>query len=124
MEILANASAWLQTVHQQTNSRLVTYVPGGPIGVPIPNVSARVGKTEFPLEPTDGIVETWESRDFLIAVLSLGSNIPAARDYVLETVGGVTFTYEVCAPDGEQVAPFDDRFRQTYRIHTKLVSQQ
>ena len=124
MEILAAASAWLQSTHQAANSRLVSYVPGGAQGVPIPNISARIGKTEFPLQNDSNLVLTWESRDFLIQVLDLGSNVPQPRDSIIETVNGTTFTYEVAAPDGEQVAPYDDRYRQVYRIHTKLVSQQ
>lgn len=120
MEILAAASNWLQNVHQATNSRLVTYVPAG--GVAIPGLNARIGKTEFPLELEDGLVETWEARDFLIQVLDLGSTVPRSGDTIVETVAGVNYTYELTAPKGQQVAPFDDRYRQVYRIHTKAVS--
>ena len=119
MELLASASNWLQGLHQSVNSRLVTVQPTNDAGMI--NVPARIGETKWELESSDGKATTWESRDFLIAVTDIYGKPDRGWQIIEPIESGGFATYEVNAPPGEQAAPFDDRFHQIYRVHSKLI---
>ena len=86
---------------------------------------ATVGKTVFRLDAGYGVQERTESRDFLIRpadlVLAGSAVAPTEGDQIQETIGAVTFTFEVMAPGGEPCWRWTDAVQRTYRIHTKQV---
>lgn len=122
-DLLQTGSDWLQGQRHSHLSHAVTYARGAQSVA----VNATVGETDFQVTGEDGIVEAWESRDFLIRVADLalgGAAItPARGDRISETISGVTAVYEVMGPPGQPPYRYSDPFRQTFRVHTKLVSQ-
>jgi len=89
-------------------------------------VQATIGKTEFEIDDGSGVIQRFQSRDYLIqtADLQLGGHttLPVAGDRIRETVGDQTFVYEVLAPGNEPHFRYSDPFRKVLRIHTKLVA--
>lgn len=89
-------------------------------------VQATIGKTEFEIEDGSGVIQRFQSRDYLIqtADLKLGGvpTLPAAGDRIRETVGDQTLVYEVLAPGNEPHFRYSDPFRKLLRIHTKHVA--
>lgn len=84
-------------------------------------VSATVGRSVFESQDTSGIVETWESRDFILITGDLPFGEPQRGDTVVETIDGTACTYEVTAPRGTPLFHYADAFQQSVRIHTKRV---
>lgn len=90
------------------------------------SVQAAIGRTTFEVDSGTGVFESYESRDFLISAADLvWGNYhkfqPQRGDRIEEEQGGVTYVYEVMAPGREPAFRFSDTYRQTLRIHTKLV---
>ena len=79
----------------------------------------------FEVDDGYGVVQKWESRDFLILaadlILAGLQTLPQRGDRILETQAGTTYTYEVLAPGKEPPFRFSDAFRKTLRIHTKQI---
>ena len=88
-------------------------------------VVAVVGSTLFEIDTGYGVIEKTEARDYLIEAdelfLSTGRVTPAAGHRILERDGDTVHVYEVMAPGKEPAWRWSDRFRRTYRIHTKHV---
>ncbi len=126
MDLLAQGSAWLEATRKASCSSPVTYIRGNASV----QVQATIGATDFQMDNGDGLIETFQTRDYLIQsadlVLAGEEVLPARGDKIQETVadpaGGVTFTYEVLAPGSTAVWRYSDPYRTTLRIHTKLVS--
>jgi hypothetical protein len=120
VDLLEQASAWLDGQRKKYLSRPVTYSRAEAEV----EVLATVGKTTFELDASQG-VETWQSRDFLIAAADLVLDgavvLPESGDRVTETQGEQTFVYECVAPGSEPCWRYSDVYRQTLRIHTKQV---
>jgi hypothetical protein len=124
MDMLADAAAWLNSQCEANVSQTVAYARGAVSvqgGIP-----ATIGETTFTSENADGIVETWQSRDFLFTAsrLVLGGNVllPARGDRITETdANGNTFVYQVMSPGNEPHYRFSDPYRQSLRVHTKQV---
>lgn len=89
------------------------------------NLAATIGQTEFTVDDGTGVVQRIESRDFLILasdlVLSGIAQLPERGDRIEESSGTTVFVYEVTAPGPEPCWRWSDPYRQTLRIHTKLV---
>ena len=79
----------------------------------------------FQVDNGSGLIETVQSRDFLIltSYLVLGgtATLPKAGDRIKEAVGSTSYVYEVLAPGTEPAYRFSDPYRRTLRIHTKQV---
>jgi hypothetical protein len=122
MDMLRKGSEWMQKTRTRIAAQTVAYVRGA-LSV---DVSATVGTTIFRIEKSYGIREHFESRDYLIlaADLILGGNLasPQPGDHIKENMLGKIFTYEVMAPGGEPCWRYSDPYRQTFRIHTKLIA--
>jgi len=120
-DLLQDASAWLTDQLQAHASRPVTYSRDSVSA----EVNATIGKTVFETTNEFGLVERWESRDFLIPAAALvldgTATLPARGDVIRETQGATTFVYEVLAPGKEPHYRYSDTFRTLWRIHTKLV---
>lgn len=120
-DILERGSNWLEDQRVAHASRPVTYQRGAS-SVDVP---ASIGRTEFEIDNGVGILERSESRDFLVPaadlVLDGAQALPERGDRIRETIGTVTFLYEVMAPGKEPPWRYSDAYRRTLRIHTKLV---
>lgn len=122
-DLLQTACDWLTGALKANASQPVTFRRGS---ATIP-LQATLGSTEWSSEPSDGIVETWESRDFLITAADLvlnGQRIePVANDRIEQVIGGTTFVYQVLSQSAGQPFAYSDPGRGGMRIHTKLVSR-
>jgi len=89
-------------------------------------LTAVPGSTDFEVDTGD-IIETMQSRDFLILAseLILGgfATLPKRGDTIREVIGGVETTYNVRAPAGEKHFRFDDPYRKILRIFTTQTTE-
>ena len=116
-DLLKTGSDWLAEQLKTNASQPVAYSRGSATNT----VLATIGRTMFETSSDLGIVERWESRDYLIQAADLDLGEPQRGDQIRETQGATTYTYEVMAPGKEPAFRFSDPYRKTYRIHTKLV---
>jgi hypothetical protein len=113
-DMLSAGATWLAGQLASGASSSVRYYRGVDYGV----VSATIGTSRFESQGTSGVVEQWESRDFIIKAGTLPFGEPLRHDKIVETIGGVDVTYEVTSPRGVPVFHHGDAFRQTVRVHT------
>ncbi|MEI8369769.1 MAG: hypothetical protein WCJ31_15145 [Planctomycetia bacterium] len=85
-------------------------------------VLATASRSMFEVMDGSGVVERWESRDFVISAGDLPFDPPERGDLVIETVGTKVLTYQVLAPKGSEVWKWDP-FRTAMTVHTKLVGE-
>lgn len=116
-DLLENASAWLTEQRARFLSRQVVYGRGDDSV----QIAATVGTTTFDVDDGYGVVQTWQSRDYLVAAadLILGGAVtkPQRGDRITDN-GKV---YEVMTPGKEDVFKPSDQYGLTLRIHTKQV---
>lgn len=122
-DLLKTGTEWLEQKRSAHMAQTVTYQRGSDFV----EVSATVGRTLFQVEREGGIVEQWESRDFIVAtadlVLSGLTVLPAVGDRILEVGGALQFTYQVLGPNpSEPPFRYSDSYRMALRIHTKLIA--
>lgn len=121
MDLLEQASAWLETQRTKYTTRQVVY-RRGEVWVEVP---ASIGKTTFELDDGSGAMIRSESRDYLILaaelVLAGTQTLPDRGDRIIEAAGGQEFVYEVMAPGDEPHWRYSDLYRKTLRIHTRQV---
>lgn len=121
MDLLNQGSAWLQSQRKKHATREVTYRRGAAATV----VLATVGRTTFEQDNGAGILLHAQVRDYLIDTADLvlvgEASLPANGDRIEEIDAGQTFIYEVLPLGGEPCWRYSDPYRQTLRIHTKLV---
>jgi len=116
-DLLEQAAGWLGGMRAMHLSRTVTYCRGADSV----QVAATVGRTVFEIDDGYGVIEKWESRDFLIAAADLvlgGVTVTPQRGDRIADAGKV---YEVLAPGKEDVSRPSDPYGMTLRIHTKQV---
>ena len=118
-DLLASGAAWLAGQLSASASRSVRYSRGADYGT----VTATIGTSRFESQGTSGVVEQWESRDFVIKAGSLPFGEPLRHDKIVETLNGVDVTYEVTSPRGVPVFHWGDAFRQTVRVHTIATAE-
>ena len=112
--MLRTGAAWLTDRLADSAAVPVVYVRSGNQT----QLLASVGRSMFESQGSSGVVEQWESRDFLIKTSSLPYSEPLRGDHVVETYGGVDTTYEVSAPRGVPLFHYGDAYRSIVRIHT------
>lgn len=121
-DLLDTGAAWLEGQRVKHMTRTAQYCRGADSA----EVKATVGRTVFEVDDGRGVLEKWESRDFLVAAAELvlaGSPVlPARGDRVRETQGGKVYVYEVMAPGAEPCWRYSDAYRGTLRVHTKHVA--
>ena len=119
--LLEQGASWLADQLKTHASTEVIYQRG----VNQVAVQATIGKTEFEIDDGSGVIQRFQSRDYLIqtADLMLGGapTLPVAGDRIREAVGDQTFVYEVLAPGNEPHFRYSDPFRKVLRIHGKHV---
>ena len=116
-DLLEKASAWLGKMRSEHLARQVTYSRGASSV----EVAATLGQTTFEVQDAYGVVEKWESRDFLVTaadLVLLGAAVTPQRGDRITDGGKV---YEVLAPGKEDVYRLSDPYGVTLRIHTKQV---
>jgi hypothetical protein len=118
-DLLASGAAWLAGQLSASASRSVRYSRGADYGT----VSATIGTSRFESQGTSGVVEQWESRDFVIKAGTLPFGEPLRHDKIVDTINGVDITYEVTSPRGVPVFHYGDAFRQTVRVHTIATAE-
>jgi len=118
-DILAGSSAWLDTQRLAHLSRTVAYVRDDRSD----DIFATVDRSVFETQTDSGVVERWESRDFIISVTQFRLDSPKRGDRVVERQGGTVMTFEVCAPPGAKLWQWADAYRTAYRVHTKLIAE-
>jgi len=116
-DLLEQASAWLGGMRKQHLSRLVTYSRGADSS----QVAATVGRTVFEVDDGYGVVEKWESRDFLITAADLVLGGVAVTPQCGDRITDGGRVYEVLAPGKEDVFRLSDPYGVTLRVHTKQV---
>jgi len=120
-DLLANASTWLAQQRTKHLTQPIVY-RRETHNVTVP---ATIGKTEFEVDDEFGVVQRIESRDFLILasdlVLDGNLTLPERGDIIEEQAGTQTMQYEVIAPGTETCWRYSDLYRQTLRIHSKLI---
>ena len=89
---------------------------------------ARRGKTEWQSQATSGVVEVWESVDFLFrnAGYCTGGatpvqTLPQVGDVIEDMAGGAMFKYEVLPPTKSDCYRFIDGAHMLMRVYTKLI---
>ena len=118
-DLLASGASWLAGQLSASASRSVRYYRGTNYGA----INAAVGTSRFESQGTSGVLEMWESRDFVIKAGTLPFGDPLRHDKIVETVNGVDVTYEVTSPRGVPVFHYGDAFRQTVRVHTIATAE-
>lgn len=116
-DMLADGAAWMAGQLASAAGRTVAYQRGASSAT----VTATVGRSQFEAANQSGVIEVWESRDFLIQTSSFPFGLPVRADRVVETVGGSQVTYEVATPRGIPVYHYSDAFRSMLRVHTKAI---
>ena len=119
-DILEQGAAWLEEQRVKYCSREMTYRRGAQTV----QVNATVVLSEYGVDNGNGIVEQFESRDFLVAAAELvfGGEItlPQRGDLIVETISGVTYSNEVMVPGGDgDCWQWSDRYKRVFKIHTK-----
>lgn len=121
-DMLERGSAWLEGQRKQHATREVTYRRGANGVV----VQATIGRTLFEQEDGTGATVRQQVRDYLIdtedLVLAGSPTLPAKGDRIEEVDATWKYTYEVLPLGGEQHWRYSDPYRQTLRIHTKLIA--
>jgi hypothetical protein len=124
-DLFEKASVWLQDQRVKFLSHMVVYQRG----TETCELAATIGRTVFEQSDDYGIVHKTESRDFLIRasdlVIAGTTMLPRAGDRVREGADGRTFVYEVMGQNQRGECPpwrYSDSYRQTLRIHTKLIA--
>jgi hypothetical protein len=113
-DMLANGAAWLTGQLKAVAGSAVTYRRGSDEA----EVVATVGRSQFEAANQAGVVETWESRDFLVTTADLPYGDPERGDVIIEASGETVVEYEVTSPRGVPEWHYGDAFRSIVRIHT------
>lgn len=118
-DLLASGAAWLADQLAAGAAKSVRYFRGVDSGM----INATIGNSRFESQGQSGVVELWESRDYVIKAGVLPFGEPQRHDKIVETIGGIDVTYEVTSPRGVPVFHYGDPFRQTVRVHTIATAE-
>ena len=116
-DMLAAGAAWLTDRLRSSVASTVAYVRSGNTAT----VPATIGQSRFESQDGNGVIEQWESRDFIIKTDELPYGEPQRGDRIYEQLGGVAQIYEVAAPRGVPLFHYGDAFQTCVRVHTKRV---
>lgn len=113
-DLLSSGAAWLAGQLKTAAGTTVVYVRGQNAV----EVVATIGNSAFEAANQSGVVERWESRDFLIATDDLPFGDPLHGDKIVETINDIAVTYAVSTPRGVPPWHYADGFRLVVRVHT------
>jgi hypothetical protein len=112
-DMLAQGAAWFASQLHASASTAVVFVRGASAV----EVKATIGSSAFDAANQSGVIERWESRDFIVRAEDVPFGEVQRGDKVVETVNGISTTYEVASPRGVPLWHYGDAFRKTVRIH-------
>ena len=119
-DLLKTGSTWLNGQRHENMAATVAYTRDA---VPV-NISATVGSTEFVRDEADGLMESYEMRDYLIRASDLLAGFPTnGLPTSGDTITDDGYIYEVMAADGAPCYRWSDRHHTVLRIHTKLTAE-
>lgn len=116
-DMLASGAAWLTDRLRASAARTVSYVRGANTAT----LLATIGSSTFESQDQSGVIEQFESRDFIIRTDELPYGEPQRGDRIYEELGGVANIYEVATPRGVPLFRYADAFQTCVRVHTKRV---
>lgn len=118
MDMLRTGATWL--TDQLTASAAVNclYVRGNTET----QITATVGRSTFEAQSQSGVVEQWESRDYIVKVGTLPYAEPERGDSIVEVFGDTETSFSVSAPRGVPLFHYADAFRSAMRIHTVALA--
>jgi hypothetical protein len=124
-DMLASGSAWLDTVCKEQISQTIVIEHGAATSG---NVSATVGATLVGFDLGNGIVQSWQTTDFLIKaddfVVGSVETLPCLGMRINRTISGNDVQFEVLnADDGRCYRYSDDATRTMLRVHTREISR-
>lgn len=114
MDMLADGAAWLADQLKQSVASTVVFVRGSTAI----EVRATVASSVFDAQNQSGVLERWESRDYVVQTADLPFGHPVRGDKIVETIDEVSTTFDVASPQGMPLWRYGDGFRKTVRIHT------
>ncbi len=118
------AEKWVSKRRSETSEVPITYSQEGNLI----SLCATPGKTIFRYTDDHGMSQRKQSRDYLISVSDAVINDvlirPKDGDIIVEETLLERYTYEVGAFNGEPHFRFSGTYRQTFRVHTKLVNRE
>jgi hypothetical protein len=112
--MLSTGATWLAAQLKASASKTVTFVRGNNAV----EVEATIGSSAFEAANQSGVVERWESRDFIVSADDLPFGDPAHGDKIVETINGISVTYSVATPRGVPLWHYADAYRVSVRVHT------
>lgn len=118
-DLLASGASWLASQLEAAAGRVVVYKRGNSQA----NITATVGASRFEAAGQSGVVEQWESRDFVVRSQAMPFGEPQRHDRIVDMLNGVSVSYEVASPRGVPVWHWGDAHRATMRIHTTAVDE-
>lgn len=113
-DLMSSGAAWLAAQLKSAAGTTVTYRRGNDEA----EVTATIGDSSFEAANQAGVVERWESRDFLVSAADLPFGDPERGDVIVENGNALAVEYEVATPRGVPPWHYGDAFRQIVRIHT------
>lgn len=118
-DMLRTGAAWLAGQLKASAGTLCAYKRGSNTA----QFTASISRSTFEAQGAGGVVESWESRDYLAKTDELPYGIPQRGDIVIEELDGVATFYEVTSPRGVPVYHWADAWQTVIRIHTKQVDR-
>lgn len=118
-DMLRTGAAWLASQLKAAASTTCAYKRGANTA----QFAATIGKSMFESADQNGVIEQWESRDYLVKTDELPYGEPRRGDIIVEELDGVATFFEVSAPRGVPVFHFGDAFQALCRIHTKRIDR-
>jgi len=116
-DMLADGASWLTSQLKAAAGRSVTYRRAGEEV----DVIATIGESRFEAAGQSGVLEQWESRDYLISTADLPFGDPERGDRIVEVQAGEVVEYECSSPRGVPEWHYGDAFRSIVRVHTTQV---
>jgi hypothetical protein len=118
-DLLRTGAAWLAGQLKKSAGTLCAYKRGANTA----QLTASISRSTFEAQGQNGVIEAWESRDYLVPVAELPYGEPRRGDVIVEEIDGVATFYEVTAPRGVPVFHWADAFQAVIRIHTKQINR-
>lgn len=118
-DLLRSGAAWLANQLQKSAGTLCAYKRGNNVA----QLTASISRSTFESQGSNGVIEAWESRDYLVKTDELPYGEPRRGDIIVEELDGVATLYEVTAPRGVPIFHYADAFQTVLRIHTKQIDR-
>ena len=85
--------------------------------------TATIRKSQCEATNQNGVLENWESRDYLVLTEALPFGKPNRGDIIVQQLNGTSTFYEVSAPTSLPVFHYADAAQTMVRIHTRQLDK-